>query len=310
MYRLGGLRLVMTFRVYYPDTPDIPLPPGHRFPAHKYRLLREHIAAESILDPAQLVASPPASVAELCRAHDPAYVGAMIDGTVSESIQRAIGIPWSEVLVARARATAGGTLAAARSALTDGVSGQLAGGSHHAHRHAGSGFCVFNDCAVAALTLLDEGAITRAAILDLDVHQGDGNAAIFAQDQRVFTASVHGATNFPLAKPASDLDVALPDGTEDAAYLGGCGEALAGVLATLPQLVFYIAGADPLASDRLGRLNVTPLGLHIRDQLVLSACRRARIPIVILIGGGYAEPIADTVQAYAQTFAVARVVFG
>ena len=300
----------MTFRVYYPDTPDIPLPAGHRFPAHKYRLLRQLIAAQHILDPAQLIASPRATFEELCRAHDPAYVAAMLDGTVSADIQNRIGIPWSAVLVARSRATAGGTLASARSALRDGVSGQLAGGTHHAHREAGSGFCVFNDCAVAAFTLLAEGLITRTAILDLDVHQGDGNASIFAGDARVFTASVHGENNYPFTKSASDLDIALPDGTEDAAYLGGCGEALAGILATLPQLVFYIAGADPLESDRLGRLNVTPLGLQIRDQLVLSACRRARIPIVILIGGGYSEPIADTVQAYAQTFAVARAVFG
>lgn len=300
----------MTFRVYYPDTPDIPLPPGHRFPAHKYRLLRAFITDEGILEPSMLVASPIATEAELCRAHDAAYVSAMLDGSVSDDIQRAIGIPWSEVLVERSRATAGGTLAAGRSALINGVSGQLAGGTHHAHRTGGSGFCVFNDCAVAALTMLDEGAISQAAILDLDVHQGDGNAAIFAGDRRVFTASVHGENNYPFAKCASDLDVALPDGTEDAAYLGGCGEALAGVLAAQPQLVFYIAGADPLECDRLGRLNVSPTGLRIRDQLILSACRRARIPIAVLIGGGYGEPIEETVRAYGATFAAARTVFG
>ena len=185
----------MTFRFFFPDTPDLPLPPGHRFPAQKYRLLRETIATHAILDPSELTPAPLATREDLGRAHDAAYVQAVLDGTLSRAIQRDIGIPWSEILVQRSRATVGGALAAARHALTSGISGLLAGGTHHAHRTHGSGFCVFNDCAVTLLTLLAEQTIHRAAILDLDVHQGDGNAAILGDDPRLFIASVHGASN-------------------------------------------------------------------------------------------------------------------
>jgi acetoin utilization deacetylase AcuC-like enzyme len=299
----------VTFPVYYPDTPDLPLPAGHRFPAQKYRLLRTYISDHGILESSQLVASPAASEAELCRAHETPYVKTIIDGSVSGDIQRAIGIPWSPILVARSLATVGGTLAAARAALKDSVSGQLAGGTHHAHRARGSGFCVFNDCAVAILALLAEGAIARAAVLDLDVHQGDGNAAIFADERCVFTASVHGENNYPFAKCASDLDIGLPDGAGDEAYLAACVQALQAVTAFAPDIVFYIAGVDPLWCDRLGRLNVSSEGLQVRDRLVLSTCRDASVPVVILIGGGYAEPIIETVRAYAATFATAREVF-
>ncbi len=300
----------VTHRFYFPDTPDLPLPPGHRFPAQKYRLLRETIRDERILDPAHLTPSPQASIPDLCRAHDEAYISAMLTGTVSAKIQREIGLPWSEILVARSRATVGGALAAARHALTSGLSGQLAGGTHHAHRSNGRGFCVFNDCAVTALTLLDKATIRRAAILDLDVHQGDGNASILAEEPRVFTASVHGASNYPFVKPASTLDIGLPDHAGDATYLAACQHALIAVLASNPDLILYISGVDPLASDRLGRLAVTHEGLIARDRAVFTACRASGIPVVILIGGGYADPIADTVTAYANTFRVARQVFG
>ncbi|MEQ1695346.1 MAG: histone deacetylase [Hyphomicrobiaceae bacterium] len=300
----------MTLRIYYPDTPDLPLPPGHRFPAHKYRLLREAIAADRILDPAHLMPAPQATVTDLCRAHDEAYVAAMLTGTVAAKIQREIGLPWSEILVARSRATVGGAVAAARHALDNGVSGQLAGGTHHAHRSHGRGFCVFNDCAVTALTLLDERAIRRAAILDLDVHQGDGNAAILGREPRVFTASVHGASNYPFVKPASTLDIGLPDHTGDEAYLAACQHALAAVLASNPDLILYISGVDPLATDRLGRLAVTHDGLIARDRAVFAACRKARVPVVILIGGGYADPITETVSAYANSFRTLREVYG
>lgn len=300
----------VTLHIYYPDTPDLPLPPGHRFPAQKYRLLRETIAAERILDPAHLAPAPQATVADLCRAHDEAYVTAMLTGTVPEKIQREIGLPWSEILVARSRATVGGALAAARHALTSGISGQLAGGTHHAHRSHGRGFCVFNDCAVTVLTLLEERTIRRAAILDLDVHQGDGNAAILSSEPRVFTASVHGASNYPFIKPPSTLDIGLPDLARDDVYLAACQHALDAVLASNPDLILYISGVDPLATDRLGRLAVTHGGLIARDRAVFTACRAARVPIVILIGGGYAGPIADTVTAYANTFRTLREVFG
>lgn len=297
-------------KVFYPDTPDLPLPPGHTFPAAKYRLLREALLAGRILRLHELEPSPIASDAELGMAHCPRYVAAVAAGALSRDQQRQIGLPWSEVLVARSRATIGGALAAARAALADGVSGQLAGGTHHAHYDSGSGFCVFNDCAVVALTLLAECRIARVAVLDLDVHQGDGNATLLGPDRRVFVASVHGANNFPFVKPPSDLDIPLPDGTGDVAYLSAVAVALDAVLAFRPELVLYISGVDPLAADRLGKLSVTPEGLRARDHRVLSRLAQAGIPVSIAIGGGYAEPIALTVEAYANTFRAARAVFG
>lgn len=298
-------------RFYYPDTPELPLPPGHRFPAGKYRMLRERVVREDILGRSvTLVPSPAAERGELERAHDPAYVTAMLEGTVAADIQRRIGLPWSPVLVARSRATVGGSLAAARTALETGVSGQLAGGTHHAHRDFGSGFCTFNDLAVASLTLLEEGRVQRVAIVDLDVHQGDGNAAILGSDPRVFVLSVHGEKNFPFRKPPSDLDVGLPDGTEDEAYLRALAEALEHVEAFRPDLVLYLSGADPLASDTLGRLSLTHAGLAERDRAVFEHCRRRGVPVSLAIGGGYAEPISDSVEGYANTFRVMREVFG
>lgn len=298
-------------RFYYPDTPELPLPPGHRFPAGKYRMLRERVVREDILGRSvTLVPSPAAERAELERAHDPSYVTAMLDGTVAADIQRRIGLPWSPVLVARSRATVGGSLAAARAALETGVSGQLAGGTHHAHRDFGSGFCTFNDLAVASLTLLEEGRIARVAIVDLDVHQGDGNAAILGSDRRVFVLSIHGEKNFPFRKPPSDLDVGLPDGTEDEAYLRALAQAMEHVEAFRPDLVLYLSGADPLASDTLGRLSLTHAGLAERDRAVFEHCRRRGVPVSLAIGGGYAEPISDSVEGYANTFRVMREVYG
>ena len=295
--------------LYYPDTPDLPLPAGHRFPASKYRLLREQMMRDAAGGRWGLAPSPPIAIADLERAHAPDYVSAVLDGTLAADIQRRIGLPWSEVLVARSRATVGGSLAAARQALRDGISGQLAGGTHHAHRAFGSGYCVFNDLAVAALTLLDEAVIQRVAIVDLDVHQGDGTAALLASDPRAFAVSLHGEKNFPFRKVPSDLDVGLPDGTDDRAYLRALADALDAVAGFRPDLVLYLSGADPLKSDTLGRLDLTFEGLAERDHMVLTFCRRRGIPVSIAIGGGYADPIADTVQAYATTFRVADEVF-
>lgn len=296
--------------VFFPDVPDLPLPPGHRFPAGKYKLLKARLEADGVLERARLVPSPVATHAELLAAHAPAYVDAVLDGRLSAEAQRRVGIPWSPTLALRAATVVGGTLAAARAALRDGVSGQLAGGTHHAHRDFGAGFCVFNDVAVAALTLLAEGALARAAVLDLDVHQGDGNAAILGPDPRVLVASVHGDRNFPFHKPPSDIDVALPDGTGDSDYLAALPPVLEAVAAFEPDVVFYISGADPLAEDRLGRLSLTFAGLAERDRLVLQLCRDRRLPVVVLPGGGYAEPIALTVEAYANLFRVTADVFG
>ncbi|NJO24085.1 MAG: histone deacetylase [Sphingomonadales bacterium] len=294
---------------YYPDVEDLPVPAGHRFPVGKYRLLRSAVEREDILPKESLTASPPATPDDLLRAHSAAYVGGMLGGSIDKDIMRRIGLPWSETLMRRSRATVGGAMAAARSALEHGVSGQLAGGTHHAHRDFGSGFCVFNDLAVTALTLLEQRVVDRIAILDLDVHQGDGNAAILKERPDVFVVSVHGEKNFPFRKVPSDLDVELPDGTEDKAYIEALLDALPAVSNFKPDLLLYLSGADPLRQDRLGRLSLSFEGLVERDRIVFELCRRRGIPISVAIGGGYADPIADSVTVYANTFRTARDVF-
>lgn len=288
--------------LFFPDTPDLPLPPGHRFPAGKYRLLRAALERDGALDGVGLRPAPEATMAELERAHVRTYIDAVFEGKLDEAMQRRIGFPWSPVLGTRARSVAGGALAAAKSALRTGFSGQLAGGTHHAHADFGSGFCVFNDCAVAALGVLAEGLVERVAIIDLDVHQGDGNAAILAGRSDVFVLSVHGDKNFPFRKVPSTRDVGLPDGTADEAYLAALAPALEEAFAFRPQLVIYLSGADPLAVDKLGRLDLTHQGLERRDRAVFSTCRRLGIPVSVAVGGGYADPISDTVAAYATTF--------
>ncbi len=297
-------------RFFYPDVEAMPVPAGHRFPAGKYQMLRALIDAEAILQPEWLMASPAAERADLLCAHSAAYVDAVFDGTLSPDIVRRIGLPWSPTLVRRSRATVGGAMAAARSALETGLSGQLAGGTHHAHRDFGSGFCVFNDLAVAALTLLAEGRVERVAILDVDVHQGDGNAAILKDDRRVLVISLHGAKNFPFRRVASDLDVDLPDGTGDRAYLHALADVLPVIDDFRPEILLYLSGVDPLKQDRLGRLDLTHEGLAERDRMAFEYCRRRGLPVSIAIGGGYADPIADSVRAYANTFRIAREVLG
>lgn len=303
-------RYLRDMRFYFPDIEDMPVPAGHRFPAGKYRALRALIEADAILPAPALTPSPAATRADLVRAHDAAYIDAVLGGTLDGPALRRIGLPWSPTLVRRSLATVGGAIAAARSALDTGVSGQLAGGTHHAHANFGSGFCVFNDLAVAALTLLDEGLVERIAILDLDVHQGDGNAAILGADPRVMVVSLHGAKNFPYRRVPSDIDVDLPDGTDDRAYLAALADVLPRIEAFRPELLLYLSGADALAADKLGRLSLTHEGLMERDRLVLELCRRRGWPVSIAIGGGYADPIAHSVRGYANTFRAAREVFG
>lgn len=297
-------------RFFFPDVEEMPVPPGHRFPAIKYRLLRESIVREGILRPEQLAPSPPAAIADLKRAHGADYVEAVLNGTLAPDIVRRIGLPWSPALARRSRATVGGSLAAAREAMRHGLSGQLAGGTHHAHRDFGSGFCVFNDLAVTALTLLEEGEARRIVVLDLDVHQGDGNSAILVGTPGIMVVGMQGERNFPFQRVSSDLDVELPDGTEDRAYLEALADILPAVEAHRPDLVLYLSGVDPLKEDRLGRLALTHDGLAERDRTVFEMCRRRGIPVSIAIGGGYAVPIEASVAAYANTFRMAREVFG
>jgi acetoin utilization deacetylase AcuC-like enzyme len=304
------LKVAMPPRFFYPDTPDLPLPPRHRFPAGKYSRLRQRVEKDRLLGSAALAAAPPASLADLHRAHTTDYVNAVLQGTLSPEIQRRIGLPWSATLARRSRATVGGSLAAAREALAHGISGQLAGGTHHAHRGFGSGYCTFNDLAVAALALLADGTIDRVAILDCDVHQGDGNAAILAAEANAFVVSIHGEKNFPFRKVPSDLDIALPDGTDDRVFLSALEDALAEIGAFRPDLLLYLSGADPLVDDSLGRLALTLDGLGRRDQRVFSYGLERGFPIAVVAGGGYAKPIELTVEAYAQTYATAARIHG
>ena len=272
-------------------------------------MLREQVLEQRILGTAQLQPSPIASRECLLIAHDESYVDAVLGGTLDPDVQRRIGLPWSPTLVTRSRAAVGGTLAASGSALRDGISGQLAGGTHHAHRSFGSGFCTFNDIAVAALTRLEGQDAQRIAILDLDVHQGDGNAAILTADPRMFVVSVHGEKNFPFRKVASDLDIGLPDGTTDLEYLAVVDEALAAIGAFNPDLLFYLSGADALASDSLGRMALSFDGLYERDLAVFRFAHFRGLPISVVLGGGYAKPISDTVAVYANTLRAARTIY-
>jgi acetoin utilization deacetylase AcuC-like enzyme len=295
-------------RLFYCDHYQIPLPSGHKFPMAKYRLLREALAADGVyrLDPAH-----PAGRETVMTAHDEGYVSAFLGGTIDPAMMRRIGFPWSRELVQRTFTSVGATMSAAEDALRTGFGGTLAGGTHHAFRGEGAGFCVFNDIAVAILSCRRAGRVRRAAVVDLDVHQGDGTAAIFRDDPDVLTLSIHGRNNFPLRKQQSSIDIELADGTGDVEYLAGVGAALERVFTFEPEIVFYQSGVDALAGDRLGRLALTLDGLKRRDELVCESCRRHDVPIVITLGGGYAEPITRTVEAHANTFrAAAEKFFG
>jgi acetoin utilization deacetylase AcuC-like enzyme len=267
----------------------------------KYARLRERVLHSA--DFAAACAVPPAaSDAELLRAHDASYLGRVLTGGLSEAEQRAIGFPWTPQMVERSRRSSGATIAACRAALEEGTAANLAGGTHHAFRDRGEGYCVFNDSAVAARAMQAEGRVRRVLVIDCDVHQGNGTAAIFRDDPTVFTFSIHGANNFPFAKEASDLDVELADGTGDREYLDALAAALGEAMRRAgADLAIYLAGADPYHDDRLGRLALTKQGLLNRDRLVLEACTTARLPVAVSMAGGYARDIEDTVDIHYAT---------
>ena len=300
-------------KAFYSDHHTLPLPPGHTFPRSKYRLLRQRVEGA---DDVELVAAEAASDAVLALVHSEHYLDAVTGGTLTAAEQRAIGFPWSEAMVERSRRSVGATIEAARTALAEGVAANLAGGTHHASASRGSGYCVFNDVAVAARLLQRETAVAvpagmplRAAVIDLDVHQGDGTAAIFAGDASVFTLSLHGERNFPFRKATSDLDVPLPDGCADAEYLDALDAALAALWrehASAPfGIVFYLAGADAHEGDRLGRLKVSAAGLLERDRAVLDAARMRGVPVALSMAGGYGHDLDVTVSVQAATIAAA-----
>jgi acetoin utilization deacetylase AcuC-like enzyme len=294
-------------RAFHSDRHALPLPPGHTFPQSKYLRLRELVEGWSELDAQE---APPASDAQLALAHAPGYVSAVAGNRLTAAEQRAIGFPWSETMVERSRRSVGATIEAARAALGEGVAANLAGGTHHASAVRGSGYCVFNDVAVAARLIQAEAAqALRIAVIDLDVHQGDGTAAIFAGDTSVFTLSVHGEKNFPFRKATSDLDVGLPDGCADAEYLAALGHVLGALWceheASPFALAFYLAGADPHEGDRLGRLKLSAGGLLERDRIVFAALRERRIPVALSMAGGYGKDIEVTVAIQAATLRAA-----
>ncbi len=297
-------------KVFYSDFYTFELPEGHRFPAAKYSLLREQLLAQGILSPDELHPSPLALREAVILAHTPEYFDAIYTGTIDPKIMRQIGLPWSFELVLRSLASVGGSLCAADAALESGFSGNLAGGTHHAMADGGQGYCVFNDIAVVILNLLERRQIDRAAVIDLDVHQGNGDAAILGGRPEVFTFSMHGQKNFPFRKVASTLDIGLQDNAGDEEYLVALERSLPEVFAFEPNLVIYQAGVDPLAEDHLGRLSLTLAGLEARDRLVLNECKRRYIPVCLTMGGGYAQPIERTVEAHVQTYQVAKEVFG
>lgn len=283
-----------------------PLPSGHRFPIGKYELLRRRVVADGLVAPDRVHDPDRASADALRRAHTDDYVSRFTDGRLSDKELRRIGFPWSGALVERSYRAVGGTCEAARAALQAGVAMNLAGGTHHAFADRGEGFCVFNDVAVAIRMLQDEGRVHRAAVVDLDVHQGNGTHAIFAGDSSVFTFSMHGGRNYPFPKVAGCVDLELEDGTGDEEYLALLAATLPRVLsAAQPDLVVYLAGADPYVGDRLGRLGMSLNGLARRDAMVLSACREVGIPVAVTIAGGYGRDLNDTVQAHLNTVRVA-----
>ena len=294
-------------RAFYCDHFVLPLPETHSFPMAKYRKLRERVIREGLVAPSDLCQPDAASIGDLALAHDETYICDVFSGRLTPDHQRRIGFPWSPAMVERSRRSVGGTIAAAFAALEDGAAVNLAGGTHHAFRDRGEGYCVFNDIAVAARVLLAGAPRTnghrppaRIAVIDCDVHQGNGTAAIFRDDPAVFTCSLHGEKNFPFRKETSDLDVTLADGTGDDEYLARLRESLAIVLERhRPDLVFYLAGADPFGGDRLGRLALTIEGLRARDRTVVERCQG--IPVAACMGGGYCRDVDTIVTIHANT---------
>ncbi len=293
-------------QLFYCDHFVLPLPDGHRFPMAKYARLRQRLIDAD--DPRLRFVEPPAATdAQLGLVHDRRYLHRIVSGAMTAAEQRTLGFPWSPALVERSRRSTGATIAACRAAVADGVAANLAGGTHHAMPAAANGFCVFNDAAVAARTLQREApGVRHVMIIDLDVHQGNGTAAALAHDDSVFTLSVHGERNYPFRKVDGDLDMGLPDGTGDDAYLSAVEKAIHQAFQRFsPDLIIYLAGADPYEGDRLGRMAVSKQGLAARDALVLERCRGAGLPVAIAMAGGYARDVEDIVDIHAATILIA-----
>jgi acetoin utilization deacetylase AcuC-like enzyme len=289
-------------KIFLSDHVALPLPEGHRFPAAKYSRLRQRVISAGLVPAQDLEVCEPASMEQLLRVHTADYVRRVLEGSLSEKEMRRIGFPWSRELVERSLRSVGGTIAACRAALEEGFAVNLAGGTHHAYPDHGEGYCVFNDVAVASRAVQAEERARRIVLIDLDVHQGNGSAAIFSGDDSVYTFSVHGAKNFPFHKETGSLDIALPDKTGDEAFLEAVQR---GTLTALDQacasLAIYLAGADPFAGDSLGRMCISKEGLVERDRIVFDLCRRHGLPVAVVMAGGYARNIDDTVDIQFNT---------
>jgi acetoin utilization deacetylase AcuC-like enzyme len=282
---------------------------GHVFPIRKFELVRDRLLAEGTLQPSEIVEPSPATLEDVSLVHTEDYVSRLCNGQLTPKEIRRLGLPWSESLVRRSFYATGGTIAAAHTALNSGYSSNLAGGTHHSFADRGEGFCVLNDVAVAIRALRARKLFQRAAIVDCDVHQGNGTATIFNGDTDTFTFSMHGANNYPLFKAQSTLDVELPDGTSDGEYLESLAEHLPRVFAHEPGIVFYLAGADPYAGDKLGRLKVSLDGLRERDAFVLRECYEREVPVVTVMSGGYGKDIEDTIEIHCNTIRMVKEVF-
>ena len=291
-------------KAFYTDHYVLPLPTGHRFPMEKYSQLRDHVA---ILEGIELIEAPAITDTQILYAHDPSYLIKVLTGTLSSKEQQEIGFPWSTQMVERSKRSAGATFAAAKAALKEGLAANLAGGTHHAYREKGSGFCVFNDSAITARALQKEiDPNLKVAIIDLDVHQGNGTASILKNDPSIFTLSIHGENNFPFTKEVSDLDIGLPNETKDEAYLSALHQSLEALDARFKaDLVIYLAGADPHEDDRLGKLHISKEGMRERDECVFQYGLSRQIPVAICMAGGYGKNIQSTVGIHLQTIQTA-----
>lgn len=289
-------------KAFFYDNFQLPLPPEHRFPVPKYPGLRQRLLETGVLSTADLHNPDPATEEQLLLVHTREYVEKILQGTIDERQMRRIGFPWSPGLVERSRRSVGATIAVCRAALEEGIAASLAGGTHHAYPDHGEGYCVFNDVAVAVRTMQQEQRISRALVIDLDVHQGNGTAAIFSDDPSIFTFSVHGQKNFPFHKEVSDLDIALPDNSGDDIYLDAVRVGLRQALSSISaDLAIYLAGADPFADDRFGRMAVSKTGLAQRDQLVFEGCLQLGLPVALVMSGGYARNVEDIVDIHTET---------
>lgn len=296
-------------KVFYSEKYTIELPAGHRFPMQQYRLVKNGLIEREVLKETEIFEPFLPAAKTILLAHTSDYFYGFCNGTLQRQAIRRIGFPWSESLVTRSLLIVGGAIAAAEEALRTSVSGNLAGGTHHALPSAGEGYCVFNDISVAALYLLEKRVVEKIGVIDLDVHQGNGNAAILAHRKDCFVFSMHAEKNYPFHKIPSTLDIALADNTEDEKYLQLLQEGLTEFFAFNPDIVFFQAGVDTLKEDSLGRLSLTMDGLAVRDRIVLSECKRRAIPVSLALGGGYSKPIDVMIEAHIQTYRIVKELF-